>query len=181
VKYTGTFHFMKDTEKTFAWTLIALSIGWEDFNFSGQQTLQEFYYLIRCTISTAFMSHNSYGRYYLDISPEFRAAFYTPLVDSLIQAAGNVEDMVPGGPTQSDNQDGSLQEKTQVSQVLQHAARVLHEMGLALKHKPLWEQVGRGEEREEEYWDNLRTRFEVQVHELEETIKETPGTAGISG
>ncbi|KAJ7231434.1 hypothetical protein C8J57DRAFT_1251195 [Mycena rebaudengoi] len=100
------------------------------------------------------MSHNSYGRYYLDISPEFRAAFYTPLGDSLIQAAGNVEDMVPGGPTQSDNQDGSLQEKT---------------------------QVGRGEEREEEYWDNLRTRFEVQVHELEETIKETPGTAGISG
>ncbi|KAJ7245451.1 hypothetical protein C8J57DRAFT_759897 [Mycena rebaudengoi] len=180
VKYTGTFHFMKDTEKTFAWTLIALSIGWEDFNFSERQTLQEFYYLIRCTISTAFKSHNSYGRYYFDISPEFRAAFYTPLGSSLIQAAINAEDMVPGGPTQSDNQDGSLREKTQMSQVLQQATRILDEMGQVLKHESEGEQVDHGEEKARRYWNNLRTHFEEQVDQLEESLKETLGTAEIS-
>jgi hypothetical protein len=185
VKYNGTYELTTEAEKALAWTLITLGIVWEGFDSSGQQSLQDFYQLIKCATSTAFKSH-----YYDDIlghipiSPNFRAAFYTPLGDSLIQAARNAEDMVPGGPTQSDNQpdlDGSLQEKTQVSQVLQQAARILDEMGQALKLESEGEQVDHGEEGAKTYWDNLRTHFKVQVNELEESVKEAPETTEISG
>ncbi|KAJ7245581.1 hypothetical protein C8J57DRAFT_1679668 [Mycena rebaudengoi] len=185
-KYTGTYWFTKDSEKILAWTQIALTIVWEGFDFSGQQTLQDFHQLIRCTISTAFRSQYKFYTIYTGrahnilISPNFRAAFYTPLGDSLIQAARNAEDMVPGGPTQSDNQDGPLQEKTQGSQVLQQAARILDKMGQALKLESEGEQVDRGEERAEQYWNNLRAHFEAQVDGLEKSLKETPGTAKIS-
>ncbi|KAJ7245468.1 hypothetical protein C8J57DRAFT_1242088 [Mycena rebaudengoi] len=143
---------------------ITLSLSaYEGFDFSGQQSLQDFYQLIKCATSTAFKSH-----YYDDIlghipiSPNFRAAFYTPLGDSLIQAARNAEDMVPGGPTQSDNQpdlDGSLQEKTQNQKGNRRTV----------------------EKKGQRHWDNLRTHFKVQVNELEESVKEVSGTAEISG
>jgi hypothetical protein len=184
VKYTGTYQFTKDTEKTLAWTLIALSIVWEGFDFSGQQTLQDFYQLIWCTISTAFKSQ--YELYTTDkvrnilISPNFRAAFYRPLGDSLIQVAKKARDMNPDDPKQIDNQpdlDSSLQEKTHA---FHRAAGILDEMGQALKLESEGEQVDRGEERAKLYWDNLRTHFEEQVNELEESVKNTPETAEIS-
>jgi hypothetical protein len=118
--------------ETLAWTLIALLIVWAGFDFSGQQTLQDFYQLIRCTISTAFKSHNPYGFYHPVISPEFRATFSPPLSDALIQAAKKAEEMIPAHPTQIDNQpnlDGSPQDLTHVLR----AAKILDEMGLVLK------------------------------------------------
>ncbi|KAJ7244267.1 hypothetical protein C8J57DRAFT_1525122 [Mycena rebaudengoi] len=185
VKYTGPYQFPKDIEKTLAWTLIALSIVWEGFDFSGQHTLQDFCQLIRCTISPTFKSHyrySSYGQraFGILISPNFRAAFYTPLGDSLIQAAKKARDMNPDDPLRVDNQldlNGSLPEKTEL---LQRATTILDEMGQALKLESEGEQVDRGEERAEEYWDNLRTHFEQQVDQLEESVKVSPGTAAIS-
>jgi plasmid stabilization system protein ParE len=52
-------------------------------------------------------------------------------------------------------------------------------MGRALELESDGEQVDRGDERAEEYWDNLRTHFEQQVNELEPSLKETPWTAEI--
>jgi hypothetical protein len=182
VKYTGTLHPMKDLEKTLAWTQIALSIVWENFDFSGQQTLQDFYPLIRCTISTTFKSHNPYGQYHPVISPEFRAAFYSPLGDSLIQAARKADDVISQTPTQMDNQpdlDGSIQEETE-TEGLHWASRILDEMGFALKHKSEGEQVDHGREGAWKYWNNLRAHFEQQVDQLEESVKESPGTVAIS-
>jgi hypothetical protein len=181
VKYTGTYQFTDDIEKTFTWTLNVLSIVWEGFNFSGQQTLQEFYHLIRCTISTALESHYKSGFVSVTlISPKFRATFSAPLSDALIQAARNVEDMVSGGPTQIEYRpdvDNSLEEKIQV---LHQAATILDQMGQALKLESEGEQVDRGEEGVKTYWHNLRTHFEVQADELEESVKRTRGTAEIS-
>ncbi|KAJ7244303.1 hypothetical protein C8J57DRAFT_1361962 [Mycena rebaudengoi] len=186
VKYTGTYQFTKDAEKALAWTLIALSIVWEGFNFSGQQTLEDFYLLIRCTISTAFKSHNPYKQYSwaglarTHISPNFRATFSTGLGDALIQAAKNTDDVISQTPTQIENQldlDNSLEEKIQV---LQQVTTILGEMGQALKLESEGEQVDRGEERANIYWNNLRAHFEEQVNKLEKSLKETPGTAKIS-
>jgi hypothetical protein len=53
-------------------------------------------------------------------------------------------------------------------------------MGQALKWESEGEQVDRGEEMARIYWDNLRTHFEQQVDQLEESVKEPPGTAEIS-
>ncbi|KAJ7245549.1 hypothetical protein C8J57DRAFT_1362331, partial [Mycena rebaudengoi] len=175
VNYAGTYQFTEDTEKNLAWTLIMLSIVWEGFDFSGQQTLQDFYQLIRCTLSTSFKLQYMY-RYYRSHHrvrsilnpPNFRVTFYTPLGDALIQAAKKARDIIPSVPTQSDNQldlDSSLQEKTEV---LHQVARTLDEMGQALKLESEGEQVDRGEERAEKYWDNLRKHFEEQVDQLEE-------------
>jgi hypothetical protein len=180
VKYTGAYQFTEDAEKTLAWTQIALSIVWEGFNFSGQQTMQDFYRLIRCTISTAFRSHNPYDNYSWVralILPNFRATFSTGLSDTLIQAARKADDVISQTPTQIENQpelDSSLQGQTQV---FHQAARILDEMGHALKLESEGEQVDRGGKRARKYWDNLRTHFEQQVNELEVTLKETPGTA----
>jgi hypothetical protein len=155
------------------------------FDFSGQHTLQDFGQLIRCTISPTFKSHYRYKYEFnfhsdIRISPNFRATFYTPLGDSLIQAARKARDMIPDGPTQIDNQpdsDSSLQEKTHV---FHRAAGILDEMGQVLKHESEGEQVDRGGEKARKYWDNLRTHFEQQVNELEPSLKATPGTAEIS-
>ncbi|KAJ7245577.1 hypothetical protein C8J57DRAFT_1679658 [Mycena rebaudengoi] len=183
VKYTGTYQLTKDTEKNLRWTLTAVSVVWEGFDFSGQQTLQDFYPLIRCTLSTVFKAQY---RWYLIfhssvrdilISPNLRATFYAPLGDSLILAAKKATDMNSDDPGKIGNQqdlDVSPQEKTQV---LQQAATILDKMGQALKLESEGEQVDRGEERARQYWDNLRTHFEEQVDQLEESVKETPGTA----
>ncbi|KAJ7245578.1 hypothetical protein C8J57DRAFT_1725246 [Mycena rebaudengoi] len=182
VKYTGTYHFTEAAEKTSAWTLIALSIVWEGFNFSAQQTLQDLYQLIRCTIYIAFRLHKPYEHnpwVRALISPNFRATFSTGLGDALIQAARNADGVVSQTPTQIENQpeDSSPQEETHI---FHRAAGILDEMGQVLKHETEGEQVDCGEERAREYWDNLRTHFEVQVHKLEELVKETPETAEIS-
>jgi hypothetical protein len=181
VKYTGTYQFTMDSEKTLAWTLIALSIVWEGFNFSGQETLQEFYQLIRCTISTtAFRSRNHDFWDRALISPNFRATFYTPLGDALIQAARKADDEISQIPTQIENQpdlDSSRQEETHV---FHRAGRILDEMGQALKQESEGEQVDRGRERAREYWDKLRTHFEQQIDQLEESVKESPETVAIS-
>ncbi|KAJ7244290.1 hypothetical protein C8J57DRAFT_1681116 [Mycena rebaudengoi] len=185
VKYTGTYQFTEDTEKILAWTVIALSIVWEGFDFSSPQTSQDLDLLIRYTISTAFKSHYRIVESRLSvvnalISPNFRATFYTPLGDALFQAATKARDMIPDVPTQSDNQldlDSSQQGKTQI---LQQGATILNKMGLALKHESEGEQVDRGEMRAREYWDTLRTHFEQQVDGMEKSLKETPGTAKIS-
>jgi hypothetical protein len=183
VKYTGTYQFTKDSDKTLAWTLIALSIVWEGFDFSGQQTLQDFYPLIRSTISTALESHNPYQHSSLIgvlIPPNFRSTFSTGLGDALIQAAKKVEDMIPAYSTQMDNQldlNGSLQENTHA---FHRAATILDEMGQALKLESEGEQVDRGIEEAWKYWYILRTYFTQQVDGLEKSLKETPGTAEIS-
>ncbi|KAJ7245572.1 hypothetical protein C8J57DRAFT_760627 [Mycena rebaudengoi] len=177
VKYTGTFHFMKDAEKTFAWTLIALSIIWEGSDFSEQQTLQDFYCLIRCTISTVFTSQCVYG-FRSDmvlISPNFRATFYAPLGDALIQAAKKIRDMIAGGPTQIENQSVLDRSQQENAQVFHRAIRILDDMSQALKRESEGEQVDRGEDGAEKYWNDLRTNFEEQVDLLEESLKEAPG------
>ncbi|KAJ7245562.1 hypothetical protein C8J57DRAFT_760516 [Mycena rebaudengoi] len=183
VKYTGTYQFTKDSDKTLAWTLIALSIVWEGFDFSGQQTLQDFYPLIRSTISTALELHNPYQHSSLIgvlIPPNFRSTFSTGLGDALIQAAKKVEDMIPAYSTQMDNQldlNGSLQENTHA---FHRAATILDEMGQALKLESEGEQVDCGIEEAWKYWYILRTYFTQQVDRLEKSLKETPGTAEIS-
>jgi hypothetical protein len=185
VKYTGTYQFMKDSEKTFAWALIAVSIVWEGFDFSSPQALQDLDPLIRYTISTASKSHYravemSFNPADILISPSFRATFYTPLGDALFQAAKKARDMITGVPTQSDNQldlDSSQQGKTQI---LRQGATILDEMGHAFKLESEGDQVDRGDERAREYWDNLRAHFEGEVDQLEESLNETPETGEIS-
>ncbi|KAJ7267918.1 hypothetical protein C8J57DRAFT_352808 [Mycena rebaudengoi] len=180
VKYTGTYQFTKDLEKTLAWTQIALSIVWEGFDFSGQQTLQDFHPLIRSTISIAFESHNPYMDIFLNralISPSFRATFSTGLGDALIQAARKTDDVITQTPAQIENQ---LHLDSSKTHVFHQAARLLDEMGQILKLESEGQQVDRGEERAEEYWNNLRIHFGKQVDQLEKPLKETPGTAAIS-
>jgi hypothetical protein len=171
VKYTGTYQFTDDTEKTLAQTLIALSNVWEGFTFSEQQTLQVFYQVIRCTISIAFKSRYL-DNFYTDevpnilISPNFRATFYAPLGDSLIQAARNAEDVIPDAPSQIHDQpdsDSSIQERTHI---LHRAATLLDKMGQALKNESEGEQVDHGEKQVEKYWFDLKTDFLEQVDRL---------------
>jgi hypothetical protein len=161
-------------EKTLAWTLIALTIIWEDFNFSGQQTLQRLDPLVRCTISIAFKSHyvTNHGTHIekILISPRFRATFSAPLGNALIQVAKKATNINADHPGQIGSQldlTGSLQEKTEV---LRRAATILDEMGNAIDESE-GEQVDRGEERACEHWDNLRNHFEEQVTQLEKSLK----------
>ncbi|KAJ7280559.1 hypothetical protein C8J57DRAFT_1563360 [Mycena rebaudengoi] len=145
VKYTGTYRFTEDTQKTLAWTLIALS---------------------HCP-------YKDEG--YIPISPEFRATFSLRLSDALIQAAKKAREMNPDDPTQIENQpdlDSSRQEKTHA---FHRGSGILEEMGQALKVESEGEQVDRGEMQVDELEESKGPRIEcVEAFKILETSNLAP-------
>jgi hypothetical protein len=139
--------------------------------------LPDLYQLAKCTVSTALAAYYAHLPEFRDehvpimISPNFRVTFCTPLGDTLFLAAINAKNAISDEQAQDETQSDPPAQDTRHRQLLEGAARILEEMGQALKAE---REPERGEQEEKWYWDTLKTKFgeEITALDSEESLKE---------
>ncbi|KAJ7106223.1 hypothetical protein C8R44DRAFT_805896 [Mycena epipterygia] len=154
---TGDYEFANTNEKAVALSFIALSNNWEDFDFGTSDSLKQVVSWLHCTAShfAVLREEYSYNDKPLKLTPQFQTIFSLPLHNALMHAAKAAK-----------TTKGGLQETSpEQTAVLDSIAHILEDIAGQMP-KPTDAEKGWM------HWLTLRDRFEEDITQLEESIRD---------